>query len=246
MAPKMASCHWKLFMLPSRVVKFIKINLHTLKQKLMNSNFQIMCPRTNEKLKWPGPYFWLLLSPFKNSHSPSHVVIFTLTLPQGGGGVVARWRNWLRHCATSRKVAGSIPDGVIGIFRWRNPSGRIGGLGSTQPTTEISTRNISRGKGGRCLGLANLPPSCADCLEVWEPQPTGTVGVSPGLYRNFFTFHYMYGVFRLTLSIWRSISQGMSRPIQALSAINLARSVRRWEGETCVCDEILQVCICGI
>ena len=25
-------------------------------------------------------------------------------------------RSWLRHCATSRKVAGSIPDGVIGIF----------------------------------------------------------------------------------------------------------------------------------
>jgi len=25
-------------------------------------------------------------------------------------------RGWLRHCATSRKVAGSIPDGVIGIF----------------------------------------------------------------------------------------------------------------------------------
>ena len=27
-----------------------------------------------------------------------------------------RWRSWLRHCATSRKVAGSIPDGVIGFF----------------------------------------------------------------------------------------------------------------------------------
>ena len=27
-----------------------------------------------------------------------------------------RWRSWLRHCATSQKVAGSIPDGVIGIF----------------------------------------------------------------------------------------------------------------------------------
>jgi len=25
-------------------------------------------------------------------------------------------RSWLRHCARSRKVAGSIPDGVIGIF----------------------------------------------------------------------------------------------------------------------------------
>jgi hypothetical protein len=27
-----------------------------------------------------------------------------------------RWGSWLRHCATSRKVAGSIPYGIIGIF----------------------------------------------------------------------------------------------------------------------------------
>jgi hypothetical protein len=27
---------------------------------------------------------------------------------------------WLRHCATSRKVAGSIPDGVTGIFHWQS------------------------------------------------------------------------------------------------------------------------------
>ena len=26
------------------------------------------------------------------------------------------WRSWLRYCATSRKVAGSIPDGFNGIF----------------------------------------------------------------------------------------------------------------------------------
>jgi len=25
-----------------------------------------------------------------------------------------RWRSWLRHCATSRKVASSFPVGVIG------------------------------------------------------------------------------------------------------------------------------------
>ena len=49
------------------------------------------------------------------------------------------------HCATSRKVAGSIPDGVIGIFHWHNPSGRTMALGSTQPLTEMSTRNISWG-----------------------------------------------------------------------------------------------------
>jgi hypothetical protein len=27
-----------------------------------------------------------------------------------------RWRSCLRHCATSLKVAGSVPDGVIGIY----------------------------------------------------------------------------------------------------------------------------------
>jgi hypothetical protein len=25
------------------------------------------------------------------------------------------------------------------------------------------------------VGLTTLPPSCADCLEVWEPQPPGTL-----------------------------------------------------------------------
>jgi hypothetical protein len=30
---------------------------------------------------------------------------------------ITRWRSWLRQCARSRKVAGSIPDGVTGILR---------------------------------------------------------------------------------------------------------------------------------
>jgi len=49
------------------------------------------------------------------------------------------------QCATSQKVAGSIPDGVIGIFHRHNRSGRTVALGSTQPMTEMSTRNISCG-----------------------------------------------------------------------------------------------------
>ena len=56
-----------------------------------------------------------------------------------------RWRSSLRHCATSRKVAGSIPDGVSGIFHSLNPSGRTMALGSAQLLTEMSTRNISWG-----------------------------------------------------------------------------------------------------
>ena len=38
--------------------------------------------------------------------------LFMKRLYLEGGAVV----QWLRYCATNRKVAGSIPDGVIGIF----------------------------------------------------------------------------------------------------------------------------------
>jgi hypothetical protein len=34
-------------------------------------------------------------------------------------------------------------------------------VGSTQPVTEMSTRSLPGGKGGRCVGLTTLPPSFA-------------------------------------------------------------------------------------
>jgi len=46
-----------------------------------------------------------------------------------------QWRSWLKHCATSRKTAGSIPHGVNGIFFRHKPSGRTMALQSTQPLT---------------------------------------------------------------------------------------------------------------
>jgi hypothetical protein len=44
--------------------------------------------------------------------------------------------------------------GFVGVFHWYNPSVRSMALGST---------------------------SCADCLEIWEPQPPGNLRASPGL-----------------------------------------------------------------
>ena len=38
-------------------------------------------------------------------------------------------------------------------------------LWSTQPLTEMSTRSISWGKGGRRVRLATLPPSCAVVMK---------------------------------------------------------------------------------
>jgi hypothetical protein len=45
---------------------------------------------------------------------------------------------WLRRCATSRAVPGSIPDGVTGFFSDIFPSDRTMVLGSTQPLAKMS------------------------------------------------------------------------------------------------------------
>jgi len=36
-------------------------------------------------------------------------------------------------------------------------------------------------EGGRDAGLTTLLSSCADCLEIWEPQRPGTFRACPGL-----------------------------------------------------------------
>ena len=59
-------------------------------------------------------------------------------------------------------------------------------LGSTQPLTEISTSNVSWNKGGRCVGLTTLPPTCADCLEIWEHEPPGTLRPYKIVHTRFF------------------------------------------------------------
>jgi hypothetical protein len=73
-------------------------------------------------------------------HQFLSVYYFTLMLLR-----VSTWHSWLRYCATSRKVAGSIPYGVNGIFHWYKSYGRTVVLGLTQPLTEMSTSNNSWG-----------------------------------------------------------------------------------------------------
>ena len=86
-----------------------------------------------------------------------------------------------------RYKLGSIPGVTIWIFHWCNPSGRTIALGSTQPLTEISTKNIPGGKRRPAHRADNLD-TCADCFEIWEPQPPRTLRACPGLCRDYFTF----------------------------------------------------------
>jgi hypothetical protein len=71
----------------------------------------------------------------------------------------------------------SIPDVVIGMFHWINFFWSHYNPG----VDSACKRNVYRGyllegKGGRCVGLTTLPPSCADYLEIlgaynsWGPR----------------------------------------------------------------------------
>ena len=87
-----------------------------------------------------------------------------------------RWRSRLWHCATRRKLASSIPNGVIWISHWHKPSGRTVVLWSTELPTQVSTRCISW-----CTALITLPPYVSVVWKFWEPPSPGNLRACPGL-----------------------------------------------------------------
>jgi hypothetical protein len=95
---------------------------------------------------------------------------------------------WWEHAvATSRKVAASISDEVIGFFNCSNPSSRTMTLGSTQPLIEMSTRNLPGGK-GRPVRKADLTAICKPTVyKMWEFRRLTTLWDSTVCYRDSFT-----------------------------------------------------------
>jgi hypothetical protein len=57
-------------------------------------------------------------------------------------------------------VVGSIPDEVIRFLNWFNLSSRTIALWSTQPLTEMSTKNLPGGKGRPARKADNLSTIC--------------------------------------------------------------------------------------
>jgi hypothetical protein len=111
------------------------------------------------------------------------VIYFIAVLKsRGARGSVIGWGNMLQ--AGRWRVL--IPMRCF-FFNWPNPSSRARFLVSTQPLTEMSTRNLLGGvKGGRRIRLTTLPSVRRLSRKMWEPRPLTTLWAFTACYRDNF------------------------------------------------------------
>jgi hypothetical protein len=103
--------------------------------------------------------------------------------------ILPKFYHSLRHCATSWKV--------IRFFNWPNPSSCTMALRSTQPLTEMSTRNLHVGKGQLADMADNLTTTCdPNCLKnvgaSVSHKPMVLHGLLQGKVYVFFFSFYLY------------------------------------------------------
>jgi len=72
---------------------------------------------------------------------------------------------WLNSGACSGTVGWFLTESLK-IFHRHKPWGCTADQGSTQPPTEMETRDILVDKCGRSVKLTTLPPSCVNYLEI--------------------------------------------------------------------------------
>jgi hypothetical protein len=98
-----------------------------------------------------------------------------------------RQRSWLRHYATSRKFAVSIPDEAIVFFNLPNASSRTVVLGSTHSLKEMGVRNTPEGS-KLPARKADLTAICEPIVQkMWQPRRIQNLWASTACYRDRFT-----------------------------------------------------------
>jgi hypothetical protein len=64
-------------------------------------------------------------------------------------------------------LVGRAQDLSPGIFSEASDNSMCPGVESA---SKNEYQDIPGGKGGRCVEATTLPPSCAECLEIWDPS----------------------------------------------------------------------------
>jgi hypothetical protein len=88
------------------------------------------------------------------------------------------------------------------------------------------------GKAGLCLRPTTLPPSCADYLEIWQPQPHGIPRACTG---NAFIYIYTHThTHRVTVNFTKNHERRYLRIAHCISAGQLQRTTLqpRWRTAT--------------
>ena len=126
-------------------------------KRLQSSKYDICCAHNGT-----GTGLFASISVFPSQYYSTNAPCSHFIRPSALWGT--GWCSWLRPCLTSRKVAGSISDGVRKFFiDLILPAASGPGVDSSTNRGEYQECFLG-GKGGRCVGLTTLPPSCADCL----------------------------------------------------------------------------------
>ena len=90
------------------------------------------------------------------------------------------------------------------------------------------------GGGGWCVGLKTLPPSCADCLEIWKLRPSNPQGLS----RPVMGLPYIHGPRVRTRK-----AAGWS-PLAWMIRARTERVNRIWTGICSVSERTGYLCVC--
>jgi hypothetical protein len=104
-----------------------------------------------------------------------------LVVREGARGSVVVWGTMLQ----ARRPWTRFQIRSLEFFNLPNPSSLTMALGSTQPLTEISTRDLSGGKGFRHLRLTTSPHFCDTIVwKMWGPRRLTTLRASTPCHRD--------------------------------------------------------------
>jgi hypothetical protein len=115
-------------------------------------------------------------------------------------------------------------------------------LGSTERLTEMSTRNLHRGKCAADMqGWQPYRHLWTDCLEMWKPRRLTTLWASTACYRSIFTFFTTLVLETIALHAWVFNAAWNTREQQCVHLFLIYFS-QQWVWEAVLAQSVFWLC----